>query len=366
MLRKFHIPQLDSASGTAAKARQDTLTKPRGSLGELEVIACRLAAIQRNPRPVMRRKYIVVAAADHGVAAEGVSPYPSEVTAQMVANFLSGGAAINVLARQAQAEVIIIDAGVASPVPGDTTGLRRAGAAMPTRASGNIARGPAMTTAEAAGLVMEGADLASELVDRGADVVATGEMGIGNTTPATALTSLFTHRDIADVTGRGSGLDDAGVAHKTAVIRRALSINRASASDPLGALAAVGGKEIAFLTGVLLGSAERRVAVALDGFISTSAALVAHAIEPRVTDYIFACHSSAEPGHRAALDHLKLRPLLDLGLRLGEGTGAALGMLLIESATRLHSEMATFEQAGVSGRPPAARPPAARPPATET
>ncbi len=347
-LRQFNIPPLDDAARAAAQRRQAALTKPPGSLGLLEEVACRMAAIQGSLRPVVRRKWVVVAAADHGVTAEGVSPYPAEVTAQMVANFLRGGAAINVLASAAGAELVIVDAGVGAPVPGETSRLRRVDGARP---ASNIARGPAMSREHAARLIAYGAALAGELSLRGADIVAPGDMGIGNSTAAAALTAVFTRLPPAQVTGRGTGLDDAGLVRKTAVVERALQINHPDPADGLGALAAVGGCEIACLAGLILGAAERRVVVALDGFISTAAALVAQAIAPRIADYAFASHISPEPGHRAALEKLGLRPMLDLGMRLGEGTGAALGMQVIDAAVRLHNEMATFEEAAVSDRP---------------
>ncbi len=346
-LRPFDIPPLDTAAEAAARARQDRLTKPPGSLGALEEIACRMAAIQGRSRPVVRKKWTIIAAADHGVTAEGVSPYPPDVTAQMVANFLSGGAAINVLAEAAGAEIVIVDCGVRADTPGDATHLRRLGR---LHGSANMALGPAMPRAEAERLIGAGADVSHELARKGADIIVTGDMGIGNTTAAAALTAVFTGRRPTEVTGRGTGLDDIGLRRKVQVIERALAVNRPDAADPVGALAGVGGLEIAFLAGVILGAAERRTAVALDGFISGAAALVAQAIARRVTDYCFACHLSAEPGHRVALETLRLKPLLDLQMRLGEGTGAALGVQVVEAAVRLHNEMATFEEAGVSAR----------------
>ena len=233
-------------------------------------------------------------------------------------------------------------------------GRQAHGGEGPRRGTSSMARGPAMSRAEAERLIEAGAALSHELALKGADIIATGDMGIGNTTAAAALTAVFTGRPPSEVTGRGAGVDDAGLRRKIAVVERALEVNQPDAGDPVGALAAVGGYEIAALAGVILGAAEKRVAVALDGFIATSAALVAQGIEPRVTDYCFACHLSVEPGHRAALAKLKLRPLLDLGMRLGEGTGAALGMQVIEAAVRLHNEMATFEEAAVSNRQEAA------------
>jgi len=350
--RRFDIPPLDEVAMAAARARQASLTKPLGALGVLEDIACRLAGIQGTARPSISRKYVVVAAADHGVAAEGVSAYPPEVTAQMLANFLNGGAAINVLARFAGAELLVVDAGVASDVPGDTAALRRVAV---RRGTSNIVTGPAMTRSEAQAMIEAGAGIARELADAGAQVIATGEMGIGNTTPAAAITSVFTGRPPELVTGRGTGVDEAGYARKVDVVRRAIERNRPDPEDPIGVLAAVGGFEIAFMAGLALGAAERRVAVALDGFISTAAALGANGINPAVRDYAFATHRSAEAGHAAALERLGMRPMLELDMRLGEGSGAALGFQVMEAAVRLHNEMATFEEAAVSQRSPEGR-----------
>jgi nicotinate-nucleotide--dimethylbenzimidazole phosphoribosyltransferase len=345
--REFSIPALDQAAMADARRRQDSLTKPLGALGVLEEIACRLAGIQGNARPRIDRKYVVVAAADHGVALEGVSAYPPEVTGQMLANFLNGGAAINVLARFAGAEVLVVDAGVASNVPGDTSQLRRVAV---RRGTSNMAKGPAMARDEAWSMIDAGAQIAHELADEGAEVIATAEMGIGNTTPAAAITSVFTGRPPELVTGRGTGVDEAGFARKVDIVRRSIERNRPDPEDPLGVLAAVGGFEIAFMAGLVLGAAERRVAVALDGFISTAAALAANGINPAIKDYAFATHRSAEAGHAAALERLGMRPMLELDMRLGEGSGAALGFQVMEAAVRLHNEMATFEEAAVSNK----------------
>ncbi|MCH7734648.1 MAG: nicotinate-nucleotide--dimethylbenzimidazole phosphoribosyltransferase [Chloroflexi bacterium] len=345
---KVSIPALDLEAGDAARARQDALTKPQGSLGRLEEIACRLAAMQGNARPDVSRKWVVVVAADHGVVAQGVSAYPSEVTLQMVANFLSGGAAINVLARQADARVLIVDAGVAGEIPGPAGALRDLSLG---RGTDDFTQGPAMSREAAVRGIESGVALAGEIADEGADLLAPGEMGIGNSTPAAAITAVFTGAPVADATGRGTGVDDEGFERKIAAIEQCLSVNRPDAGDPIGVLAGVGGFEIAVMAGLMLGGASRRIAIALDGFIATSAALIAHAIEPNVAGYMFATHRSVEQGHRLALQRLGLSPLLDLGMRLGEGTGAALAMGIIEAAVRLHNEMATFEEAAVSGRP---------------
>ncbi len=391
-MRSFDIPPIDSAAVEAAAGRQRTLTKPPGSLGRLEDIACRLAGIQGPVLPAVENKWIVVAAADHGVTADSVSAYPQEVTAQMVHNFLSGGAAINVLAGHCGARLMVVDAGICEPVEGGTdsrfhgndgeergndigageieveghgddvgAGEIEGGGRGTDKGTGfrvmrvgngtaNFAREPAMSLEQAELSMSNGVEVAEELANQGTHLVAGGDMGIGNTSSAAAISAAITGTDPASVTGRGAGLDDAGLERKVAVIRRGLELHKPDPADPVGVLATIGGFEIGFLAGLMLGLAERRVAIALDGFIVTSAALIAHAINPRVAEYMFACHLSVEPGHRVALDHLGLRPLADLEMGLGEGSGAAIGMTIIDAAVRLHSGMATFEEAAVSGR----------------
>ena len=353
-MRSFDIPPIDSATADAAAERQRTLTKPPGSLGRLEDIACRLAGIQGTVVPTVENKWVIVAAGDHGVTGDSVSPYPQEVTAQMVLNFLSGGAAINVLARQCGARLMVVDAGVLGSALSDrgrecneVLGLRTMRVGSGTA---NFAIEPAMSHEQAERSISNGVEVAEDLANQGAQLVAGGDMGIGNTSSASAICAAMTGTDPARVTGRGAGLDDAGLERKIAVIRRGLQLHKPDPADPVGVLSAVGGFEIGFLAGLMLGLAERRVAIALDGFIVTSAALIAHALQPRVVDYMFACHLSVEPGHRVALDRLALKPLLDLNMGLGEGSGAALGMMIIEAATRLHAGMATFDEAAVSGR----------------
>lgn len=349
------IGPLDGAALVGARARQDTLTKPPGSLGRLEEVAIRLAGITGRARPILNRKAIVVMAGDHGVVAEGVSAYPAAVTPQMVANFLHGGAAINVLARATNARVVVVDVGVATPVEG--AGLVARKVVPGTR---NMAAGPALTRAETLQAIEVGFDVLDEQFTVGLDVVALGEMGIGNTTAASAITAALTGLPPAAVTGRGTGVDDAVLARKVGVVERALVVNRPDPSDPLDVLAKVGGLEIAGLVGVTLGAAARRIPVVVDGFIAGAAALVAAELCPQVRDYLIAAHASAEVGHRAILGHLGLRPLLVLDLRLGEGSGAALALPLVEAAARLLDEMATFTEAGVAT--PAEEPP---PPATD-
>ncbi len=331
-----------------AAARLDRLTKPPGSLGVLESIAIQVAATTGRERPAFARKTVFCFAADHGVAVEGVSAYPQAVTAQMVLNFLAGGAAINVLARQAGARVVIADLGVAADLPAHP-GLVRAPIA---RGTGNMRREPAMTAAQARAAVEAGIRIARTELARGADLVATGEMGIGNTTSASAIVAAITGLDPLEVVGYGTGIDEERRVHKATVIREALALHRPDAGHALDVLAKVGGFEIGGLAGVMLAAAAARVPVVVDGFISTAAALIACGIAPDLRHHLIAAHRSAERGHQAALAHLGLAPLLSLNLRLGEGTGAVLAMHLVDAACRILGEMATFESAGVSDRTP--------------
>ncbi len=342
----MRIPALDSSAMEAAQARQQTLTKPPGSLGRLEQLSIQLAGIQARPLPRVDRKVVLVLAADHGIAAEGVSAYPSEVTAQMVLNFLANGAAINVLARQLGARVIVADMGVASDLPDHPLLIKRKIA----RGTRSLLREPAMSRQQAARAVESGMELVVAELANGLDLVATGEMGIGNTTPASAITAVFTGQPVAEVTGRGTGVDDRGLAHKVGVIEAALALHGPDPMDPLGVLSAVGGFEIGAIAGVCLAAAANRVPVVVDGFISAAGALIAVAICPGVKPYLIASHLSVERGHAALWDTLGLQPLFDLDLRLGEGTGAVLAMHLAEAACRILAEMATFAEAGVSNR----------------
>ncbi len=346
MLTLPSVPPIDAIAQNAARARQDQLTKPTGSLGQLEDLSVQLAAITGQLKPSLARKVVVVMAGDHGIAHEGVSAYPAEVTPQMVLNFLHGGAAINVLARQAGAHVIVVDIGVNAdfdPMPG----LKRRKVARGTQ---NMVRGPAMTPTQAEEAIAVGLDIVEEEFAKGLDVIATGDMGIGNTTPSAAICAVMTGLPVAQVTGRGTGVDDAGLHHKVSMIERALDANRPDRSDPLDVVSKVGGLEIAGLTGVIIGGAAHRLPVVIDGFISGAAALIAAALVPEVKPYLIAAHQSVEIGHRAMLEHLGLHPLLNLNLRLGEGTGAALAFHLIEAAVRILNEMATFAEAGVSNK----------------
>jgi nicotinate-nucleotide--dimethylbenzimidazole phosphoribosyltransferase len=341
-----NIPPLDEAAMQSARARQDRLTKPRGSLGRLEELSIQLAGMQGNPFPAVERKAVIVMAGDHGVAREGVSAYPTEVTAQMVLNFLHGGAAINVLARQAGARVTVVDIGVAvefEPMPG----LVRRKVMCGTR---NQAEGPAMTRVEAEQALQVGLDVLSEEAARGLDIVATGDMGIGNTTSSSAIVAAMMGLPVEQVVGRGTGIDDRGLERKIKVIEKSLAVNQPDRNDPIDVLHKVGGLEIAGLTGVMLGAASRRIPVVVDGFISTAAALIAVVLAPRAREYLISAHRSVEIGHQVMLKHLNLVPLLDLNLRLGEGTGAALAFSLLEASTRLLREMATFDEAGVTDK----------------
>jgi nicotinate-nucleotide--dimethylbenzimidazole phosphoribosyltransferase len=339
------IKPLNPAWLARAKERLDSLTKPPGSLGTLEELAARYVCIREALLPALQKKRVVVFAADHGVVAEGVSAYPQEVTHQMVYNFLRGGAGINVLARHAGAEVEVVDIGVNYDFEPDI-GLVARKVAYGTR---NLAREPALTREEAAQAVWVGVERAREAVDQGVDALAAGDMGIGNTTAAAALGAVFTGRPVAALTGRGTGIDDASLQRKVGIINRALSLHRPDPGDPLGALTAVGGLEIAGIAGLLLGAAAARRPLLLDGLIATAGALVAVRLVPAAKDFLIAAHRSVEPGHQIMLDHLGLSPLLRFNMRLGEGTGAALGLGLLEAGLKIYTEMATFAEAGVSG-----------------
>ena len=337
------IPPLDSAAQAAARARQARLTKPAGALGRLETLSIQLAGMTGRLDWLPRRRAVLICAGDHGIAAQGVSAYPQAVTQQMVLNFLAGGAAVNVLARQMGARVTVVDAGVIGDFADHPDLIR--GKIAPGTA--DFSAGPAMTAAQAdAALALGKAAVARELA-HGLDLLAVGEMGIGNTTSASAIIAAVTGRPVAEVTGRGTGVDDAALRHKVALIEAALARHAPATVDTL---AKIGGFEIGAMAGAMLAAAAQRVPVVLDGLISTAAALVAAQIAPDVRHYLIAGHRSVEPGHRAALAWLGLEPLLDLDLRLGEGTGALLAIPLIEAAMRTLQEMATFEAAGVSGR----------------
>jgi nicotinate-nucleotide--dimethylbenzimidazole phosphoribosyltransferase len=347
------VGSLDQAAAAEAAAHHRRLTKPRGSLGRLEDAGVRLAAMAGTcPPPIPEPATVAVFAADHGVHAEGVTPWPQEVTAQMVANFCAGGAAISVLARQAGARVVVVDVGVAGhldPAPGLVDRKVRPGTA-------NLAREPAMSVGDARQALDVGAQVAAEAVEAGARCLLTGDMGIANTTPSAALIAALTGRSPVEVTGRGTGVDDATLAHKVAVVEAGLARARADGTvgsgvlDPLAVLASIGGLEIAALAGFVVGGAAGRVPVLVDGVIALAGVLVAQALAPGAVAYCVAGHRSTEPGASAALAHLGLEPLLDLGLRLGEGTGACLALPLLQASARVLREMATFDGAGVTDK----------------
>ena len=340
------IVRLDLSAQDAARRRQDMLTKPRGSLGRLETLSIQIAGIMANPLPTLRDKAIITMAGDHGVAAEGVSAYPQEVTPQMVHNIACGGAAINVLARHIGARVIIVDMGVACDLPPHAEiAVRKVG-----YGTANIARGPAMSREQAVQALLAGIEALDEQVARGLDIVGTGDMGIANTTPSAAIAAALTGEAPGRFVGRGTGVDDQGLSRKVDAVERALAVNRPDASDALDVLAKVGGFEIGGIAGIILGAAAQRRPVVVDGFISTAGAMLAVALAPQARPYIIAAHRSQETGHALMLDWLQVQPLLDLDMRLGEGTGAALSISLAEAARRILCEMATFGEAGVSDK----------------
>ncbi len=334
----------DKEAAARAQARQDQLTKPRGSLGRLEELSVKVAGIMGKELPRIERKAIVIIASDHGVVAEGVSAYPREVTAQMVHNFLRGGAAINVLARHIGARMVVVDMGIAAELEPHPSLVSRK-IALGTH---NMAKGPAMSKEQALRAIESGIEVINEEVARGLDIVGVGDMGIGNTTPSSAICAAITGESVGRVTGKGTGVSDEQLALKVKVIETALALNRPDPGDAIDVLSKVGGFEIGGIAGVILGAAARRLPVVIDGFIAGAAALIASGLCPRVKDYLIAAHVSAEVGHRAILDYLGLRPLLDLGMRLGEGTGAALAISIVEAAAKTLAGMTTFADAGVS------------------
>ena len=340
------IQPVDVTLSRKAQARLDRLTKPLGSLGRLEELAASYVAITGELKPHVPRSVVFTFAADHGVTLEGVSAYPREVTSQMVLNFLRGGAGVNVLAKHAGVDVRVVDIGVDYEF-GTVPGLLDRKVMKGTR---NLAIESAMTRSQAEQALMVGVELATEAVREGVGLIGTGEMGIGNTTPSAAITAVMTGRPVADVTGRGTGIDESARTRKVAVIQQALDLHGPNPGDAVDVLAKVGGLEIAGLAGLILGAAAARVPVVLDGFIAGAAALIAVRLQPLCREYLIASHRSVEQGHRVVLDHLRLKPLLDLDLRLGEGTGACLGMDLVCAAIKIYTEMATFDEAGVSGK----------------
>jgi nicotinate-nucleotide--dimethylbenzimidazole phosphoribosyltransferase len=338
------IQPLDQRLFARAQLRLDRLTKPMGSLGRLEGLAAQYVMITGEPKPDVPRGAVFTFAADHGVTMEGVSAYPREVTPQMVLNFLRGGAGVNVLARHVGVDVRVVDIGVDYDF-GTVTGLISRKVMNGTR---NLLSEPAMTRSQAEQAIEVGIELATQATQEGIRLIGTGDMGIGNTTPSAAITVAMTGRPVDEVTGRGTGIDDAGHARKVLVIQQAVGLHRPDRTDALDVLAKVGGLEIGGLAGLILGAAASRVPVVLDGFIAGAAALIAVGLQPNCREYLIASHRSVERGHQAILDHLGIKPLLDLELRLGEGTGACLGMSLVCAAIKIYTEMATFDEAGVS------------------
>lgn len=340
------FPQ-DSEYRDQASTRLNQLTMPTWALGDLMDLAVDLAGMTRSLQPPVARKEVVVMVGDHGVCSEGVSRYPSEVTTQMVYNFVNGGAGINALARQAGAGVTVVDMGAAE----ELTDLVRSGKILSKKigkGTRNMAAGPAMTRAHAVLAVEAGIEVANALASK-VDVFGTGDMGIGNTTPSTAIAAILTGKSVAELTGRGTGLDDAQLLHKIEVIDKALLVNKPDPSDGMDILSKVGGFEIGGIAGLIIGAAANRKPVVVDGFISTAGALIAYSLEPFVRDYIICAHRSVEPGHVSMQEKLQRKPLLDLNLRLGEGTGAALAMNIVEAAVAVLTDVATFEEAGVTG-----------------
>ena len=340
-----NIPPVNETAMQAARRRQDDLTKPRGSLGQLENLSVNIAGMTGKVQPMITHKVVTIMAGDHGVVAEGVSAYPSEVTPQMVMNFVFGGAAINVLAKHVGARVTIVDMGVASQI--DHPDVLNRNIAPGTQ---NIARGPAMTRAQAVQALEAGAQVVEAELDKGLDILATGDMGIGNTTPSAAIAAVITGRAPAEIVGRGTGVDDAGLKRKISAVQNALEVNHPDPKDGIDILAKVGGFEIGGLAGAILAAAAQRIPVVIDGFISTAAAMIAVSLAPQAGDYLISAHRSQELGPQIMLEWLGLEPLLDLDMRLGEGTGAVLAISLVEAACKILDEMATFSEAGVSDK----------------
>jgi len=341
-----NIRPLDSARLEKAQKRLDNLTKPLRSLGRLEELAKQICGISANENPSLDNKVIFTLAADHGVTAEGVSAYPKEVTAQMVYNFLAGGAGINVLAAHVGARVVVVDLGVCVDLKPDPRLVVR----KINYGTKNMARGPAMTKDEALKSICSGIEIFESEYKKGIDIAGTGEMGIGNTTAASAITACFTGKAVEEITGRGAGLDAKGLNNKISIIKKSLAVNNPDPLDAVDVLAKIGGFEIGGLAGIILAAAENKVPVVIDGFISGAAALIAYHLEPKVKEYMIAAHCSVESGHRFILEHIGLKPLLDLNLRLGEGTGGALAIGLADAAIKILTQMATFKSANVSER----------------
>ena len=339
-----NISGIDSIITQRTQEKLDSLTKPLGSLGRLEELAKQICGITGKENPDLSHKVIFTLAGDHGVTEEGISAYPKEVTAQMVYNFLKQGAGINVLSKHVGARVVVVDIGVCS----DLKVHPRLIIKKINYGTKNMAKGPAMTKEEAMRSILTGIEIFEEELNHGIDIAGTGEMGIGNTTAASAITACFTKKPVEEVTGKGAGLDDKKLKNKIDVIKKSLAVNKPDPCDPIDVLAKIGGFEIGGLTGIILAAASNKVPVVIDGFISGAAALIAFHIAPKVKNYMIAAHQSVENGHKAILDHMGLKPLFDLDLRLGEGTGAALGIGLADAAIKILTQMATFKSAKVS------------------
>ncbi len=338
-----NIGMTDSKAIKAAGRKLDSLTKPKGSLGVLEDIVLKLAGIKGFPLTDFRDKVVVIMAGDHGVVEEGVSAFPQEVTPQMILNFINGGAAVSVFVRHVGARIVCVDVGVASDMDHPKVINKKV-----MRGTRNMTKGPAMTRQEAIRALEVGIEMANTEIDKGADLLGTGEMGIGNTTPSSAILAVYSNKPLEQLVGKGTGLNDKGLSLKINAIKKAIELNNPDPNDPVGVLSKVGGLEIGAIAGLILGAAARRVPVVVDGFISTAGALIASKIEPRVCDYIIASHSSEEPGHKIMLELIGLEPMLYTRMRLGEGTGAALAFSIVEASVKMINEMASFDEAGVS------------------
>lgn len=345
------IHPVDTAWFDKARQRTGRLVMPPRALGRLHDISERMCAIQQTTHPVIAPRAVVVMAGDHGVASEGVSAYPQEVTGEMIKTFINGGAGINVMARHVDAEIRVVDMGVIAeldPIKQEADGrllIRKL-----AKGTADISRGPAMTRADAEKAVSTGFEVAADLFEKGIQLLGTGDMGIGNTTPSAAIGAVITGCHLERMVGRGTGIDDKGLQHKLSVIQKSIDVNRPDPVDGLDVLSKIGGFEIGGIAGLILAGGYYRRPVVIDGFISTAGALVAGLLAPVSTEYLFAGHCSEEPGHRIMLDHLKLPPILDLDMRLGEGTGGALAMGIMEAAIRIFTEMQTFEEAGVTDK----------------
>ncbi len=342
---KIEIKEIDMDLMGKTQQRLDNLTKPKGSLGILEDLAKRYVAITGKENPELKNKVIFTLVADHGVADEGVSAFPQEVTGQMVLNFINGGAGVNVLAKHVGAKVVVVDMGVKSNIDNDRVINKKIG-----NSSKNMAKGPAMTREQAIKSLKAGIELVETELKNGIDIIGTGDMGIANTTISSAVVAAITGQEVEKITGRGTGILDDAYKNKINVIKKALSVNKPSPKDGIDVLSKVGGFEIGGIAGVILGAASNKIPVVIDGFISGAGALIAYTINPKVKDYLIAAHCSVEVGHKITLDHIGLRPILNLNLRLGEGTGAALGINIVEAGLKILTQMASFESAEVSNR----------------